>query len=245
MTVKIGVPAKGRLHEQSTRWLRERGFAFATPAGGRRYSATATGIANVELVFLPASEIASELYRMNLEFGITGADLIHELPADWDRYINIQEALGFGHARLEIAVPRFWIDVDTPQDLDDVSAQFRARHGRSIRIATKYHTLARRFLQGIGMTNYRLVDSQGATEGTVANNTAEAIIDLVSTGATLEANGLKTLSNGVVFESEAVFASAKLQPKCPKELESCQKIGAWQNEHWYHSGHWPPKAKSS
>ncbi len=204
--IKIGVPAKGRLAQDSMEWLREMGLEFKEPEGGRRYSAITHGEIEVELVFLPASAIASELYQRNIQFGITGADLLYELPSDWRQRITIQMCLGFGEAELKLAVPKFWIDVETIQDLDDVAALFRAKHGRGLRIATKYHRLSRQFLSGQRFTDYRLVDSRGATEGTVANNLAEAIIDLVSTGRTLDANGLKLISYGTVFQTEAVFA---------------------------------------
>jgi ATP phosphoribosyltransferase len=58
------------------------------------------------------------------------------------------------------------------------------------------------------VSDYQLVDSQGATEGTVANLTAEAIADITSSGSTLKANHLKLLSDGVLLKSQAtVFAS--------------------------------------
>jgi ATP phosphoribosyltransferase len=58
------------------------------------------------------------------------------------------------------------------------------------------------------VSDYQLVDSQGATEGTVANLTAEAIADITSSGATLKANHLKLLSDGILLKSQAtVFAS--------------------------------------
>ena len=111
--------------------------------------------------------------------------------------------MGFGFADLIIAVPKVWIDVETLDDLDAVAAQFRAHHGHRLRIATKYHNLVRDFLRNAGVADYRLVDSQGATEGTVKNLTAEAIADITSSGATLQANHLKPLSDGLILRSEA------------------------------------------
>ena len=54
-----------------------------------------------------------------------------------------------------------------------------------------------------------LVDSQGATEGTVKNLTAEAIADITSTGETLRANHLKILGDGLVHRSEATLFKAR------------------------------------
>ena len=104
--------------------------------------------------------------------------------------------MGFGHARLIIAVPAAWVDVETMHDLDEVAAGFRARHGHGLRIATKYHNLVRAFFRRHGMADYRLVDSQGATEATPKNLTAEAIADITSSGDTLRDNHLKPLEDG-------------------------------------------------
>ena len=98
-----------------------------------------------------------------------------------------------------------WVDVETIDDLDAVAAAFRAEHGFRLRIATKYHELVRAFLQDHDVADYQLVDSQGATEGTIRNLTAEAIADITTTGSTLRANRLKILKDGVILKSEAVL----------------------------------------
>ncbi|MFZ2219605.1 MAG: ATP phosphoribosyltransferase, partial [Rhodoferax sp.] len=87
---------------------------------------------------------------------------------------------------------------------------FRARHGFRLRIATKYHRLVRDFLTANGVADYQLVDSQGATEGTVKNLTAEAIADITSSGETLRANHLKILSDSTVHQSQATLFVAKM-----------------------------------
>ena len=108
-----------------------------------------------------------------------------------------------------MAVPRCWVDVDTLDDLDAVADSFRADHGFRIRIATKYHRLVREFLRLKGVANYQLVDSQGATEGTVKNLTAEAVADITSSGETLRANHLKLLSDGLVLKSQATLFACR------------------------------------
>ncbi len=139
---------------------------------------------------------------------MTGTDLVREKIANWGDVVREIEPLGFGRADLIVAVPASWVDVTIIDDLDAVAAQFRADHGFRLRIATKYHTLVRGFLSEQGVADYQLVDSQGATEGTVKNHTAEAIADITSTGDTLKANGLRILADGLVLRSEAtVYAS--------------------------------------
>ena len=100
---------------------------------------------------------------------------------------------------------QFWIDVDALDDLDAAAAVFRKTHGFRLRIATKYHRLVREFLNDAGVADYQLVDSQGATEGTVKNETAEMVADITSTGETLRANHLKLLSDGLVLKSQATL----------------------------------------
>jgi len=81
-----------------------------------------------------------------------------------------------------------------------------------LRIATKYHRLVREFLRENGVADYQLVDSQGATEGTVKNETAEAIADITSTGDTLRANHLKILDDGLILRSQATLFRARKAP---------------------------------
>ena len=158
----------------------------------------------MSLVLLSAGEIPRELAAGRLHLGVTGTDLIHEKLARWDQQVAPLAEMGFGHADLVLAVPQFWVDVDGLEDLDAAAAAFRAVHGQRLRIATKYHRLVRTFLTEHGVADYALVDSQGATEGTVINETAEAIADITSTGDTLRANHLKVLSDGVILRSQAV-----------------------------------------
>jgi ATP phosphoribosyltransferase len=91
-----------------------------------------------------------------------------------------------------------------------MSQVYRRVHGRPIRVATKYMNLTRRFFAQRGVTGYRIVASLGATEGTPAADLAEIIVDITTTGATLRANGLKVLSDGVILESEANLIASKL-----------------------------------
>ncbi len=120
--------------------------------------------------------------------------------------------------------------MDTLDDLDGAAAAFRATHGFRMRIATKYHRLVRDFLRDNGVADYALVDSQGATEGTVKNETAEAIADITSTGETLRANHLKLLGDGLILKSQATLfrsRTATLSNAERKTLKSLmEQLGA-------------------
>ncbi len=209
MTLRIGVPSKGRLMEKTFQWFGARGVTMRQSGQGREYAGEIEGMDGLDLVLLSAAEIPRELSAGRIHLGVTGSDLIRDRLADWDRQVAELAPLGFGNADLIIAVPAVWIDVDTLDDLDAVAAAFRATHGHRLRIATKYHRLVRDFLTGQGIADYQLVDSQGATEGTVKNLTAEAIADITSSGETLRANHLKVLSDGLVHRSQATLYAAR------------------------------------
>ena len=209
MSLKIGVPSKGRLMEKTFDWFGARGVTMRQTGAEREYSGAVDGIDGVELVMLSAGEIPRELSAGRIHLGVTGSDLVRDKLADWNTQVAELATLGFGHADLIIAVPSAWIDVDSLDDLDAAAAAFRARHGFRLRIATKYHRLVRDFLTANDIADYQLVDSQGATEGTVKNLTAEAIADITSTGETLRANHLKILADAVVHLSQATLFLAR------------------------------------
>ncbi|WP_101068859.1 ATP phosphoribosyltransferase [Roseovarius salinarum] len=212
MSVKLGVPSKGRLMEKTFDWFGARGIRLGRAGSEREYAGVVEGIEGVDLVLLSAGEIPRELAAGRIHLGVTGTDLVREKLGRWDTRVVELAELGFGHADLVLAVPRAWVDVSTLDDLDGAAAAFRARHGFRLRIATKYHRLTRDFLREGGVADYRLVDSQGATEGTVKNETAEAIADITSSGDTLRANHLKVLDDGLILKSQATLFRSREAP---------------------------------
>ena len=209
MTLSIAIPSKGRLKEKAVNRFAEAGFDLKLPTDERSYHGLLDGVpgidGGVDILFLSASEIARELVSGNIHAGITGEDLARETITNADEYLEFVAPLGFGHANVVIAVPEAWLDVRNMADLDDVAAEFRARHGRRLRIATKYWNLTQGFFADHGIAVYRIVESLGATEAAPAAGQADAIVDITSTGSTLRANGLKVLEDGVILASEANF----------------------------------------
>jgi ATP phosphoribosyltransferase len=194
--------------EKTFAWFGARGLTLTRSGSEREYAGEVAG-ADMRLVLLSASEIPRELAAGRIHLGVTGSDLVREGLVGWEDAVEAVAPMGFGQADLVLAVPRFWADVETVDDLDSACAQFRAAHGHRLRIATKYHRLVREFLRSHGVADYALVDSQGATEGTVLNGTAEAIADITSTGETLRANHLKVLSDGLIHASQATLFRAR------------------------------------
>lgn len=203
--LKLAIPSKGRLQQDTINWFATLGIDVRPAEGGREYAGRVDGIQDVELVLLSAGEIPRALATGQIHLGLTGRDLVHEKLPGWRDQVEPLATPGFGFADLVLAVPQFWLDVSTIDDLDAAAAAFRARHGMRLRIATKYHHIVRSFLRDNDVADYQLVDSQGATEGTIRNLTAEAIADITTSGATLVANHLKILTDGLILKSEAVL----------------------------------------
>ena len=212
MSVKLGVPSKGRLMEKTFDWFGARGVTLTRTGSEREYAGAVEGIDGLELVLLSAGEIPRELAAGRIHLGVTGSDLVREKLGAWEEKVRGTRADGLRPCRPGASRCRSaWVDVDHARRSRRGGRARSARaHGFRLRIATKYHRLVRDYLREHGVADYQLVDSQGATEGTVKNETAEAIADITSTGETLRANHLKMLAGGPVHRSQAtLFKSRK------------------------------------
>jgi ATP phosphoribosyltransferase len=210
MTITIALPSKGRMKEDASDIFARAGMRIAAVGNDRSYRGRVEGWDDVEIAFLSASEISRELGNGSIDFGVTGEDLVREGLAEADKRVEFCARLDFGQADVVVAVPRIWLDVDTMADLGDVAADFRSRRGRRLTIATKYARLTQQFFSSQhGIQLYRIVESLGATEGAPASGSADIIVDITSTGSTLEANHLKVLSDGIVLQSQACLVRAR------------------------------------
>jgi ATP phosphoribosyltransferase len=205
----VAVPSKGRLQENAQAFFARAGLTLLQPRGARDYRGTIAEIDNVEIAYLSAAEITGQLAAGAAHLGITGEDLVREMIPDAAKRVVMIEKLGFGHADVVVAVPQAWIDVRTMADLDDVATAFRLRHDRKMRVATKYVNLTRSFFAEHGIIDYRIAESLGATEGAPAAGSAELIVDITTTGATLAANALKVIEDGVILRSQANLVAAR------------------------------------
>jgi ATP phosphoribosyltransferase len=204
MTITIAIPSKGRMKDNTLSAFAKAGMEVLPPKDARSYRTKVKGRDDIEIAMLSASEIARELVAGSIDFGVTGEDLVRESVADWAEKMEISVRLGFGIADVVVAVPDHWHDVETMADLDDVAADFRHKHGRRLRIATKYWRLTQGFFSRThGIQVYQIVESLGATEGAPAAGLADLIVDITSTGSTLTANNLKVLSDGMILKSQA------------------------------------------
>jgi ATP phosphoribosyltransferase len=205
----LAVPSKGRLQENAEAFFARAGLQLVKPRGARDYRGAITGVDGVEIAYLSAAEITQQLGQGMVHLGITGEDLVREMILQSERRIVLVTGLGFGFANVVVAVPQAWIDVGSMADLDDVATAFRLKHERKMRLATKYANLTRGFFAEHGIVDYRIVESTGATEGAPAAGTAEMIVDITTSGATLAANGLKVVDDGIILRSQANLVAAR------------------------------------
>ncbi|MDB5419853.1 MAG: hisG [Phenylobacterium sp.] len=204
----IAVPSKGRLKEQVEAWLADCGLDLQAVGGARGYLGGLKGLPDAQVRLLSAGDIADALDGGEAHLGITGEDLLRERGEEFDARVLLLKALGFGRADLVVAAPKSWLDVETMADLEEVAHDYLARTGRRLRVATKYLAQTRAFFARHGVVDYRITESSGATEGAPAAGAAELVVDITTTGATLAANGLKVLADGLILKSQAQLAAS-------------------------------------
>lgn len=220
----VASPSKGRLQENAAAFFARAGLELTQGRGARDYRGAVGGVEGAEVAYLSASEITRRLALGEAHLGVTGEDLVREEIADAEKTVELLAPLGFGAANVVVAVPQAWIDVRYMSDLADVADGFRARHGRGLRVATKYVNTTRRFFATHGVSDYRIVESSGATEGAPAAGSADLIVDITTTGATLAANALKVIEDGVILRSQANLVASLTAPWSETAREAARII---------------------
>jgi ATP phosphoribosyltransferase len=191
----LAVPSKGRLGEPAVRLCAEAGLSFELT---ERSLLVPCSNAPVDLLLIRPSDIPEYVQDGVVDLGITGANLVLEAEVD---VVEIAE-LGFGRCTLEAAVP------------DDAAVgSIAALDG--LRVATAYPRSTRRLLDDRGVS-VELVPVSGSVEAAPRLGLAEAIVDLVSTGSTIAANGLRRL--GTLLASESVLIGGREAIARRKEL---------------------------
>lgn len=200
-TLRLLVPSKGRIGEQTLEFFAKCGLDVVRP-NSRAYEATLPTVANVAVLFQRAWQMVEQVRSGDADAGITGFDILSEMRQEGDDLVVVAADLGYSHGQLAIAVPEEWIDVRTLTDLAEVALEFRER-GRVLRIATTFPTLTRQFLFQQGITYFQVVQAEGGLEAAPMLGYADIIVDLVSTGATLKDNRLKMIEHGVILCTQA------------------------------------------
>ncbi len=222
-TINIGIPSKGRLKNDILNIFTNKKLSLISERGERDLIGSIKNRQNIKILYLHAREIIERLGDNTLDIGFSGFDLLKESGINIQKKINVVKKYEFGKANLVIAIPDPWIDVQTVADLEEIAFDFKDKKKKRLRVATKYPNLTREFLFSKGVTQFRLVDSLGATEAYPFTGSAELITDISSSGETLKANNLRILKDGEILKSQAcIFTSKKNLKK--KGLKSLIKL---------------------
>ncbi len=197
--IRLALPSKGRLEPESLAFLSACGLNIDKP-NPRQYQATMPVVPDLSVLFQRPGDIVVGVRQGSLDLGITGLDMVEEKRLNGE-IVMLHEALGFGHCSLALAVPEAWDEVQGVADLITRQAQQPDR----LRVATKFPNLTRSFLAQHGLSDVRLIDSEGTLEVAPTIGYADLIADLVSTGTTLRDNRLRPLPDGVILKSQAVL----------------------------------------
>lgn len=184
--IRIALQSKGRLNEDSLGLLRNIGIEVDTP---KRKLLSKSQNFPIEALYLRDDDIPQVVADGTATLGIVGLNEVEEQGAD----VRVAARLGFGACRLCLAVPK-------GKEYDGV----QWFNGRCI--ATSYPGILRRYLESRGV-DARIKVITGSVEITPAIGVADAIFDIVSSGSTLVANGLREVET--VFESEAVLITRR------------------------------------
>ena len=183
----IALQRSGRLSDASKELLREAGLRLES---GKNSLTARAGNFPADLMFVRDDDIPTFVADGACEFGIVGENVLDEFELGHSEpCVERIVSLGFGRCSLKIAAPE-QLAYEGPQSLTGQ------------RIATSYPRLLQRFLDRNGV-KAEVVQMKGAVELAPRLEIASFICDLVSTGATLEANGLRAVET--VLDSQAVL----------------------------------------
>jgi ATP phosphoribosyltransferase len=221
--INIGIPSKGRLKKDVLNIFKKNKLKLISERGERDLFGSIKNKKNIKVVYLHAREIIQRLGDGSLDLGFSGFDLLKESEINIQNKINVAKKYNFGKATLVVAIPDEWIDVQTIADLEEIAFEFKDKKKKRLRVGTKYPNLTREFLFSKGVTQFKLVDSLGATETYPFTGSAEIITDITSTGETLRANNLRILKDGEILKSEACMMISKSSSK-NKSLQSLVRL---------------------
>ena len=221
--INIGIPSKGRLRKDVLKIFKNKKMNLISERGERDLFGSIKKLPNAKIIYLHAREIIERVADGTLDIGFSGYDLLKESEINIQKKISVQKKYNFGKANLVVAIPDEWIDVQTIADLEEIDFDFKDKKNKRLRVATKYPNLTREFLFSKGVTQFKLVNSLGATEIYPFTGSSEIIADITSSGETLKANNLRILKDGEILKSQACMMVSKSSLK-NKELKKLARL---------------------
>lgn len=198
-SVRLSLPSKGRLADDSLNLLSASGLKVYKP-NPRQYEARIPNLPELVVLFQRPGDIVASVRDGSVEFGITGLDVIEERKGENGHILVLHEDLNFGQCALTLAVPETLKNVNDMDSLHRYADTLEA----PLRVATKFSLLTGRFLNAHNIP-HSLICAEGTLETAPSIGYADIISDLVSSGQTLRDNRLKSLSDGVILESQAAL----------------------------------------
>jgi len=198
--IRLSLPSKGRLSEDSIAFLAACGFSIYKP-NPRQYEASIPALPGISVLFQRPTDIVISVRNGSVDFGITGLDVLTEHGGPNGAILPIHTALGFGSCTLNVIVPESWDDVNGMSDLQ----RKQIGMGRPLRVATKFPNAAAPFFTAKGLSDVTFIEAEGTLEIAPTIGYADLITDLVSSGQTLRDNRLKLLADGQILASQAVL----------------------------------------
>jgi ATP phosphoribosyltransferase len=218
-TIRLSLPSKGRLQDDSMDFLAECGLTVQK-LNPRQYQAKMPALPDLTVLFQRPSDIVVSVRQGSVDFGITGIDVLEEKRGDNGDIIILHDALGFGHCSLKLAVPESWIDVTNISSLKKYADTF----DHPLRVATKFPVLTERFLNQNNIP-HTLISAEGTLETAPTIGYADIISDLVSSGQTLQDNRLRALPDGLIQASQtALIANRKTLQTNSEALEMARRL---------------------
>lgn len=205
--LRIALSSKGTYQEETNRFLSSAGLSVWRP-NPRQYIGRIPTVPGSEVLFQRPEDIVHKVADGSVDLGITGYDLVAEHGFDEPNiHVTILD-LGFRHCELVLAIPDYWLDIQTIDDLAELSIAFK-RDGRDLRVATKFPNLTTEYLFRHGVNYFSLVGATGAIEAAPALGYADVVVDLSQTGVTLRDNHLRILEGGTLLKAQACLIASK------------------------------------
>ena len=189
--------SKGRIFDETLPLLKRAGIEVLDDPETSRKLILATNRADIRVVLVRASDVPTYVQYGGADLGVAGADVLMESEGD-----------GL-YRPLDLRIARCRMSVATRSDFDYASA---VKQGSRIRVATKYTATARQFFADKGV-HVDLIKLYGSMELAPLTGLADAIVDLVSSGNTLKANGLIEVEKIADISSRLVVNQAALKLK--------------------------------
>ena len=217
--IRLSLPSKGRLQDDSMQFLAECGLGVYK-SNPRQYQAQIPALPDLSVIFQRPGDIVVSVRQGSVDFGITGVDVLEEKRGTNGEIVVLHDSLGFGHCALTLAVPEAWSEVTNVESLNSYVNTL----GRPLRVATKFPVLTERFLNAQNIA-HTLITAEGTLETAPTIGYADIISDLVSSGQTLQDNRLRALRDGIVQPSQAALIANKnsLQTN-PESLEMARRL---------------------